>query len=82
MPLAFHYFQLHLATGSHYGFVEQGVVFSTLQPDLATVFTTVSGEVQMGTWTQDDRGRMANIRDARQNGVPLVEYDARTGASA
>lgn len=67
--------------GSHYGFVEQGVVFSTLQPELATIFTTVSGEVQMGTWTQADRGRMANIRDARQNGVPLVEYDARTGAS-
>jgi hypothetical protein len=66
--------------GSHYGFVEQGVVFSKLQPGLATVFTTVSGEVHMGTWTDADSGRMASIRDARQNGVPLVEYDARTGA--
>jgi hypothetical protein len=65
--------------GSHYGFVEQGVVFSKLQPGLATVFTTVSGEVQVGTWTQGDSGRMANIRDARQNGVPLLEYDARSG---
>ncbi len=65
--------------GSHYGFVEQGVVFSKLQPGLATVFTTVSGEVQVGTWTQGDSGSMANIRDARQNGVPLVEYDARSG---
>jgi len=35
--------------GSHYGFVEQGVVFSRLQPGLATLFTTVSGDVQMGT---------------------------------
>jgi len=67
--------------GSHYGFVEQGVVFSKLQPGLATVFTTVSGEVQVGTWTQGDSGRMANIRDARQNGVPLIEYDPHSGAS-
>jgi hypothetical protein len=67
--------------GSHYGFVEQGVVFSRLQPGLATVFTTVSGDVQMGTWTEADNSRMASIRDARQNGVPLVEYDAGTGAS-
>jgi hypothetical protein len=66
--------------GSHYGFVEQGVVFSRLQPGLATVFTTVSGDVQMATWTEADNGRMASIRDARQNGVPLVEYDPRTGA--
>jgi hypothetical protein len=67
--------------GSHYGFVEQGVVFSRLQPGLATVFTTVSGDVQMGTWTAADNSRMASIRDARQNGVPLVEYDAGTGTS-
>jgi hypothetical protein len=79
---AFRYGALSLQNhGSHYGFVEQGVVFSRLQPGLATLFTTVSGDVQMGTWTQADNGRMANIRDARQNGVPLVEYDARTGAS-
>jgi hypothetical protein len=57
------------------------VVFSRLQPGLATLFTTVSGDVQMGTWTEADNGRMATIRDARQNGVPLVEYDASTGAS-
>jgi len=68
--------------GSHYGFVEQGVVFSKLQPGLATVFTTVSGEVRMGTWSDGDSSRMATIRDARQNGVPLVDYDERTGASA
>ena len=66
--------------GSHYGFVEQGVLFSKLQPGLATVYQTVAGEVEMATWTDADRGRMATIRDARQNGVPLVEYDARRGA--
>ena len=67
--------------GSHYGFVEEGVVFSKLQPGLATVFTTVSGEVQMGTWSADDAARMASIRDARQNGVPLIDYDPRRKAS-
>jgi hypothetical protein len=79
---AFRYGALALQNhGSHYGFIEQGVVFSKLQPGLATLFTTVSGDVQMGTWTEADNSRMASIRDARQNGVPLVEYDARTGAS-
>lgn len=61
--------------GSHYGFVEQGVVFSRLQPGLATVLTTLSGEVRMNTWSAADGAQMANIRDARQNGVPLIEYD-------
>jgi len=65
--------------GSHYGFVEQGVVFSKLQPGLATVYATVAGEVDMTTWTVADAARMAGIRDARQNGVPLVESDARRG---
>ena len=79
---AFRYGALALRNhGSHYGFVEQGVVFSKLQPGLATLFTTVSGDLQMGTWTEADNGRMASIRDARQNGVPLVEYDANTGVS-
>jgi hypothetical protein len=67
--------------GSHYGFVEQGVVFSKLQPGLATVFTTTAGEVQMGTWTDADDAVMAGIRDARQNGVALVDFDPRTGVS-
>jgi hypothetical protein len=65
--------------GSHYGFVEQGVLFSKLQPGLATVYATTAGAVDMGTWTDADRGRMAGIRDARQNGVPLLEFDARRG---
>jgi hypothetical protein len=61
--------------GSHYGFVEQGVVFSKLQPGLATVFTTLAGEVRMHTWSVADNALMASVRDARQNGVPLIEYD-------
>jgi hypothetical protein len=62
--------------GSHYGFLEQGVIFSTLQPGLATVWTTQAGEVQLKTWTPEDNAHVIQIRDARQNGVPLIEYDA------
>ena len=67
--------------GSHYGFVEDGVVFSTLQPGLATVYTTVVGEVGMATWAKSDAARMATVRDARQNGVPLIDRDPRSGVS-
>jgi hypothetical protein len=62
--------------GSHYGFVEEGVILSTLQPGLATVWTTPTGEVQLQTWTPQDGALVTSIRDARQNGVPLIEYDA------
>ena len=63
--------------GSHYGFVEEGVIFSTLQPGLATVFVRSDGSVGMKTWTAADDGDLAHIRYARQNGVPLIELDER-----
>jgi hypothetical protein len=59
--------------GSHYGFVEQGVVFSRLQPGLATLFVEDDGAVGMATWRADDAQRIGTPRHARQNGVPLVE---------
>lgn len=60
--------------GSHYGFVEQGVVFSRLQPGLATLLVRTDGTVEMGTWRAEDAGRVGTtLRHARQNGVPLVE---------
>jgi hypothetical protein len=62
--------------GSHYGFLEEGVIFSTLQPGLATVWITQAGEVQLKTWTSEDNALVTQIRDARQNGVALIEYDA------
>jgi hypothetical protein len=68
--------------GTHYGFIEQGVVFSKLQPGLATVWIDDAGEVRMKTWTAGDESRLPHIRFARQNGVPLIEYDERTGASS
>ena len=67
---------------SHYGFVEEGVIFSTLQPGLATVWTTPMGEVQLQTWTSQGGAPIAGIRDARQNGVPLIEYDASNQKSS
>jgi hypothetical protein len=68
--------------GTHYGFIEQGVVFSKLQTGLATLFVTDDGKVQMKTWTTADDALLAHIKFARQNGVPLVEFDEKTGVSS
>ncbi len=63
-------------SGSHYGFIENGVVFSTLQPDLATIFVTNDGRIEMKTWTEADNKLLPTIRHARQNGVAIIDYDA------
>jgi hypothetical protein len=55
--------------------VENGVVFSKLQPGLATVFVLDDGSVQMKTWETQDDPLLSKIRYARQSGVPLVEFD-------
>jgi hypothetical protein len=67
--------------GSHYGFIQQGTIFSKLQPGLATLVAMDEGRVEMKTWTRADDGTLASIRDARQNGVPLIEYDPARGVS-
>jgi hypothetical protein len=67
--------------GSHYGFIEQGVIFSKLQPGLATALVMDDGEVDLRTWTLADDASLARIRYARQNGVPLIEYDAEHDSS-
>jgi len=64
--------------GTHYGFVENGVVFSKLQPGLATIFVLDDGAIQMKTWEAQDDRTLARIKYARQNGVPLVEFDEGT----
>lgn len=77
---AFKYGELSLRNhGSHYGFIEQGVVFSKLVPGLATLYVKADGSVGMKTWTTADDAGLAEIRFARQNGVPLVELDPATG---
>jgi hypothetical protein len=61
--------------GSHYGFIENGVVFSSLQPGLSTIFVRADGSVGMKTWQEEDSRLMPGIKFARQNGVPLLEWD-------
>lgn len=74
-PLALH------NHGSHYGFLQEGVLFSKLQPGLATVTVTNDGFVDMRTWSAADDANFEQFRYARQNGVPLIEFDARLGRS-
>lgn len=66
--------------GSHYGFVQEGVVLSKLQPGLSTLYVLRDGSVDMRAWTDDDNRLLPEIRYARQNGVPLVEWDPAAGA--
>jgi hypothetical protein len=74
---AFKYGTLALRNrGSHYGFIENGVVFSKLQPGLATILVLDDGSVEMKTWTDADNNLLARIRHARQNGVPIIEFDS------
>jgi hypothetical protein len=61
--------------GSHYGFIEEGVIASKLQPGLATLYVMDDGRVDMTTWTDADNRKLASIRYARQNGVPLIDFD-------
>ena len=78
---AFLYGDLSLVNhGSHYGFIENGVVFSRLQPGLATIFVRDDGGLEMKTWEDKDSTLLPRIRYARQNGVPLVEMDAASQA--
>lgn len=66
-------------SASHYGFLEHGVIFSKLQPGLATVFATADGHVEMKTWTRADDARLEDLEMARQNGVALIEPDPVSG---
>ncbi len=80
---AFRYGALALQNhGSHYGFIEQGVIFSKLQPGLATIFVDDTGAVQMKTWASADDAELSHIKFARQNGVPLIEHDEKTATSS
>jgi hypothetical protein len=61
--------------GSHYGFVENGVVLSKLQPSLATLVVFDDGRIDLRTWAEADEALLPRIRHARQNGVPILERD-------
>lgn len=68
--------------GTHYGFIEQGTILSKLQPGLATLIVNDDGAVRMKTWAAGDEPELPHIKHARQNGVPLIEYDETTGVSS
>jgi hypothetical protein len=65
--------------GSHYGFVESGVVLSKLQPGISTLYVLDDGTVGMKTWSKNDEALLERIAFARQNGVPIVERDPASG---
>jgi hypothetical protein len=68
--------------GSHYGFIEHGVVFSRLQPGLSTLYALRDGRLNMKTWTAQDNDLLPEISYARQNGVPIIiDYDSTTRMS-
>jgi len=76
----FRYGELALVNnGSHYGFIEEGVVFSKLQPGLATIYVLDDGSFEMKTWSAADDALLEGIRYARQNGVPVIERTADGG---
>jgi hypothetical protein len=58
--------------GSHYGFIENGVVFSRLNPGLSTIYRLEDGRVNLKTWTEKDSSLLPTVRYARQNGVPII----------
>lgn len=66
---------------SHYGFIEHGVVFSKLQPGLATLLVFDDGKVAMQTWNERDNALLEHIKHARQNGVPIITVDPQTGTA-
>lgn len=65
--------------GTHYGFIEQGVILSKLQPNLSTLYVLQDGTIGMKTWVEADNALLPQIRFARQNGVALLEPDPETG---
>jgi hypothetical protein len=62
--------------GSHYGFIQDGVVLSRPQSGLATLAVDHEGRVDLFTWTDAHTAQLADYRHVRQNGVPIVETDA------
>jgi hypothetical protein len=79
---AFRYAELaSINHGSHYGFIENGVVLSKLQPNLATFLAYDDGRIDLKTWRQEDERDLAHIRFARQNGVPIIDYDQENNTS-
>ena len=69
--------------GSHYGFIEEGVVFSKLQPGLATLYVLSDGSVQMKTWSEEDNHGLGpcQIRTTERSGVGRARSENRQPSS-
>ena len=67
--------------GSHYGFLQEGVLFSTLNPDLATIYMDTSNVVHMSSWKKENNALIPKLKFARQNGVSLIESVDASGIS-
>jgi hypothetical protein len=66
--------------GQHYGFAENGVVFSTLQPDQMTILAGLDGQPRMRVLSQNDASLgTRGLLFARQTGYPLIE-DGQDGS--
>lgn len=65
--------------GTHYGFIENGVVLSKLRPGLSTLLVMADGSVEITAWSKADDPRLEQVRFARQNGVPLLAFNLGTG---
>lgn len=64
--------------GNNYGFMEDGVLLSTLHHGLASFIVYKNGDVAIHPWSQEDDNNIANIRHVRQNGIAPTEYDPET----
>jgi hypothetical protein len=79
---AFRYGELaSVNQGSHYGFLSHGTLFSRLQPGLSTLYVLNDGSVNIKRWGEEDEAMIGQLRHARQNGVPLLNYDPESDSS-
>jgi hypothetical protein len=57
---------------THFGFAQDGVVFSRPYPELATILIDRGGEINLLPWPQDSSTLLSNMLGLRQNCVPIV----------
>lgn len=63
--------------GHHYGFMENGLLMLSPSPELITMIAYQDGTVDLKVWSEADNARLGQIMHLRQNGVPLIEPDAK-----
>lgn len=63
--------------GHHYGFMENGLLMLSPSPELITMIAYKDGRVDLKVWSEADNARLGQIMHLRQNGVPLIEPDAK-----